>query len=130
MTTTPDPLAAQRDTELMMSRRAFPVAQDAFAGPVLREVSAAAAVGWYYTDLHREIGSIALVRENGPHVDLVGEIVKVTRTMATETRVVYAYVYATAPILEEWDLALSRRAFLGLGILANEQLDCRVEVIA
>jgi expansin (peptidoglycan-binding protein) len=124
MTVTKD----QLDLDLMKSRRVFAVAQEAFAGAVLRVAAADATIGWHSTDLHPETGSVALVREDGDFADLVGEVISVTRRLPTETRVVYAYVLGTASILD--DLSLARRAFMGLGILTNEQLSCSIEVIA
>jgi hypothetical protein len=123
-----DPLTAQTDIDLMMARRAFAVAQENFAGAVLSTAALVADVGWHGTDLHPEAGSVGLVREDGDYVDLVGEIIKVSRVLTIETRVVYAYVVGTAGIID--DLSLSRRTFLGLGPLSNEQLVCTVEVIA
>lgn len=122
-----DPISAQVDEDLLISRRAFAVAQEEFAGAGLRVAAEAADIGWHGTDLHPETGSVALVREDGPYVDLVGEIVGVSRTLSAESRTVYAYVIGTAPILD--DLSLARRAFMGLGILSNELLVCTVEVI-
>lgn len=118
----------QLDLDLMMSRRAYPVAQEAFSGPVLRVAAEEAAIGWHGAELHPETGSVALVREDGPFVELVGEIVRIERRLASETRVVFAYVYATAAILD--DLSLARRTFMGLGILANENLVCSIGVVA
>lgn len=118
----------QLDHDLMIARRAFPVAQELLAGPVLRTESESAAVGWHDTGVSPETGSIALVPEDGDLVDLVGHLVRVDRHLAGSTRTVYAYVYGTAAIAD--DLSLSRRCFLGLGILANETLECEIGVLA
>lgn len=123
-----DFLAAQADEDLQLARRAFAVAQAGLAGASLRIFSEVAEVSWHDTSTHPETGCIALVREDEGLADLVGEIVKVSRTMPTTTRVVYAYVLGTAPIAD--DISLSRRTFMGLGILANELLTCRVDVVA
>lgn len=124
----PSATAVQLDLDLMNSRRAFPEAQALFDGAALSLVAEGAKIAWHGSDLHPETGCIALVREDGPHVDLIGEIVKVSRTLPTKRRTVFAYVYATAAI--DADLSLARRTFMGLGILANESLDCRLEIIA
>lgn len=118
----------QTDRDLMISRRAYAIAQELLAGPVLRLASEAAQVGWHGTQTHPETGSVALVREDGEFVDLVGHVVRVERNLPAETRAIYAYVYATAPIAD--DFSLARRTFFGLGILANEVLSCQVEVLA
>ena len=91
----------QLDSDLMISRRAFAVAQEAFSGSVLRVAAEEAQIGWHSTDTHPETGSVALVREDGDLVDLVGEVVRVERRLNAETRVVYAYVYATGTILDD-----------------------------
>jgi hypothetical protein len=118
----------QLDLNLMMSRRAFPVAQAAFEGAVLRTAAANAVIGFHGSDTSAETGAVALVREDGDHVDLVGEIVRVSRRLSGETRTVLVYVFGTGPILD--DLSLTRRGFMGLGILAAETLECSIEVIA
>jgi hypothetical protein len=123
-----DFLAAQADADLQLSRRAFSVAQAGFNGGVNELIAEAADISWHGTELHPEAGSIALVREDSDLVDLIGEIIKITRVLPTSTRIVYAYVYATAPIAD--DISLARRTFMGLGILANELLTCKVETIA
>lgn len=118
----------QLDTELMISRRAFPVAQALLSGPVLRLVAEAAEIGWHGSQTHPETGSVALVREDGPYVDLVGQIVRIERPVPTEPREVFAYVFATAPILG--DISLARRTFMGLGILANESIEGSIGIVA
>ena len=44
-----DPIEAQVIPELMIARRAFPVTQELFAGPVLREANPSASIGWFDT---------------------------------------------------------------------------------
>jgi hypothetical protein len=118
----------QTDRDLMISRRAYAVAQELLAGPVLRLASEAAEIGWHGTQTHPESGSVALVREDDIYRSLVGHVIRIERNLPAETRSVYAYVYATAPIAD--DFSLARRTFFGLGILANEVLTCQVEVLA
>lgn len=119
----------QLDLDLMHSRRAFPVAQALLEGPALRLAAEEAQIGWHGTETHPESGSVALVSESGGFADLVGKIVRIERQLAGEERSVYAYVLATAAVVAD-DFSLSRRTFLGLGILANEVLTCSVEVLA
>jgi len=118
----------QLDLDLMHSRRAFPVAQALLSGAVLRLAASEASIGWHGTEVSPETGSVALVREDGPFVELVGEIVRLERRVGIHDRAVYAYVYGTGPILD--DLSLARRTFMGLGILANENVSASIEVIA
>lgn len=121
-------LEDQLDIDLMHSRRAFPVAQTLLSGPVLRVAASEATIGWHNTEVSPETGSVALVREDGPFVELVGEIVKIERRVGVHDRIVYAYVFATGPIID--DMSLARRAFMGLGILANANVGASIEVIA
>lgn len=123
-----DPVEAQMIPELMIARRSFPTAQSLFEGPVLREATANAQIGWHDTEVCAETGAIALVPADGELTDLVGEIVVVKRRLPREIRSVYAYVLARAALAD--DLSLSRRAFLHLGPLAAEFLECSVEVVA
>lgn len=123
-----DPIQAQVIPELMIARRAFPVTQELFAGAVLRTSSTAAEVGWFDTSVCAEMGAIAVVPAEGELANLVGEIVVLKRRLPREVRNVFVYVIGRAPVI--WDIALSRRCFLHLGMLASESIDCSVEVIA
>lgn len=118
----------QLDLDLMHARRAFPVAQELLSGPVLRLAAEEAQIGWHGSDTHPETGSVALVSESGDFVDLVGHLIRVERQLAGGQRSVYAYVLATAAVADD-DFSLTRRTFLGLGVLANEVLTCSVEVL-
>lgn len=123
-----DPVEAQKMPELMVARRAFPVAQSIFGGAVLREAATVARVGWFDTEVCAETGAVAVVPPEGELADLVGEIVVVKRRLPREVRAAYVYVLARAATID--DLTLSRRAFLHLGLLSAEFLTCSVEVIA
>lgn len=121
-----DPITAQLEPELMASRRAFPVAQALLAGGAQRTAAAAAQVEWHDSVEHPETGAVALAPISGEFSDLVGEIVKVTRTDGG--RSVYVYVVGSTDLPDGVALSLARRPFLALGLLANEYLVCTVEV--
>lgn len=123
-----NPIEAQVIPELMIARRSFPTAQELFAGAVLREAASSAQIGWHDTDVCAETGAIAVVPDESELTDLVGEIIVVKRRLPAEIRGVYVYVLARAAVAD--DLSLSRRAFLHLGLLASESIECSVEVIA
>lgn len=123
-----DPIEAQMMPELMIARRAFPVTQDLLSGPILREATDSAQVGWFDTEVCAEMGAIAVVSGEGDLAELVGEIIVVKRHLPREIRGAFVYVLARAAVLE--DICLSRRAFLALGPLSSEALDCSVGVIA
>jgi hypothetical protein len=53
-------------------------------------------------------------------------VVRVTRTDIPD-RSVLVYVISQEDV--EPDLAISRRAFMELGVLANETVPCRLEVV-
>lgn len=131
MTNFQNPIEVQTDAELMASRRAFPTAQQLLAGGVLRVVADVLNVGWHDSSEHPETGAVALVSENGELVDLVGEVVQVTRyPVATGAATCAVYVVGSGDLEADIDISLSRRAFLSLGLLSLESLPCRVEVIA
>lgn len=111
------------EQEVLDARRAFATAQQLLAGVAVERVEGLVAVGWYDTAVNPETGSFALVRREGPLTDLIGEIVHVS----AGDRSVFAYVLGSAGV--PTDLALARRAFFALGLLALESLDCVVEVV-
>jgi len=122
-------LAAQNDLTLMKSRRAFPVSQAAWDKAAIAQVSPGLQVGWHDGGLHPETGAIALVNQAGPHTDLIGELIRVTRTaLDGSERSVVVYVYDSAA--GDVDVSLTRRAFLAIGLLANEYVVGRVEIVA
>lgn len=118
----------QNDADLQLSRRALAISQAAWDGPAIRTAAASAEIVWHGSDAHKETGAIALVPLEGGLTDLVGNIVRITRIEGWRRRSVCVYVYDTVDM--EADISLSRRAFLELGLLANESIECLVEVIA
>lgn len=123
-----NPITAQVIPELMIARRAFPVSQELFSGPVLREASPSAQIGWHDSEICAEAGAIAIVPEDGDLTELVGELVVVKHHLPAEIRGVFVYVLARGAV--QGDLSLSRRAFLHLGLLSLEAIECTVEVLA
>jgi hypothetical protein len=113
------------------ARLPFNDAQEVLAmnGPDAQKRQRLVDVGWHGTFLDPERGSVALVRDTSPLMDLLGERVKVTRQGA-EPRSVVAYVYnvADAAVID-WDLSLSRHLYAQLGMLAEETTSCIVEVL-
>lgn len=123
-----DPTEAQIIPELMAARRAFPKSQELLAGPTLREVDAAAQVGWHGTDVCTELGAVAVVPPEAELSDLVGEVLVVKYTTTTITRGVYVYCVGTSAIID--DISIGRRAFFELGLLSHGVLTCSVGVVA
>jgi hypothetical protein len=124
-----NPVEAQIIPELMAVRRAFPVSQQLLAGPVLREASTAARIGWHDTDVCAEMGAVAVVPDSGEFSSLVGDVIVVKRSTPTLMRGVFVYVVGSSTEIID-DISLGRRAFLALGLLSDEALTCSVGVIA
>ena len=122
-----DLLTDQLDLLLMTSRRAFRVSQDAWAGPSLEKIASSSVLGWHGGDLNGETGATGVVAAGGEHEDLVGDLIRFTRRLPSETRTVTVYILEAAEI--PTDFSIARRCFFHLGLLANETLDVEVDVI-
>lgn len=122
-----DVLAAQRDAALLVSRRAFPESQRLWDGPAVRKAASGASLAWHGGDLNPETGATGLVMRGGAYEDLVGELVRFTRRSASGDR--SATVYILEPADRDTDFSIARRAFLSLGLLANESLIVDVDVV-
>jgi len=118
----------QNDADLQLSRRALYVSQAAWDGPAISTAASAAEIVWHGSDAHKETGAMALAPLDGALSDLVGNIVRVTRIEGFRRRSVCVFVFATVDM--EADLSLARRPFMELGLLANESIECLVEVVA
>lgn len=112
------------EPEILIGRRAFATAQTLFAGVAARRLPERTDVGWYGTETHAEIGAFAVVRDGWGLDDLIGEVLRVS----VGRRAVFVYVVGARGI--PTDIALARRAFLGLGLLSSEALSAVIEVVA
>lgn len=110
--------------EVAATRRAYPKAQELLAGVPYSRVPAFVDVGWHDSSAYPETGATAVVRADGPHAELAGEILLVTY----RNRSTFVLVRAGADV--PYDLSLYRRAFLELALLAKEKISCVVEVTA
>lgn len=128
MTDWDDPIQAQVEPEAMMARRAFPVSQQLLGGATVEVAAESLNVGWHGTDLHPENGATALVDPAGDYAGLVGEILCLTR-LERGGRSIYVYVIGSAKLDADVDISVSRRAFLGIGILASEFVAAKAEVV-
>jgi hypothetical protein len=111
------------EPEILIGRRAFATAQQLLAGVPLRRLGRI-DVGWYGTDTHPEQGAFAVVRDGAGLAELVGEVLKVT----VGSRVVFVYVVGARGVPAQ--LAVSRRAFLALGLLSLDSVPAVVEVVS
>jgi hypothetical protein len=121
-------LDEQIDADLQLSRRALSVSQAAWDGPAISTAASSAEVVWHGSEAHKETGAIALVPLDGDLSELVGNIIRVTRIEGYRRRSVCVFVFDTVDM--EGDLSLARRPFIELGLLANESIECLVEVVA
>lgn len=114
------------DAPVLLGRRAFSTTQAAWnTRSVTRRFTRLIDIGWYDSSVDAEDGAFALVDESSELTDLVGDLIKVTRSGALS---VWVYVLGVAD-LDEFEIGLTRRAFMQIGILANESVPCVVEVV-
>lgn len=111
------------EPELLVIRRAFPEAQRLLAGGSVARVGSI-EVGWHGTGTHPELGSShAVVRSFAGYDDLVGEVLRIRRGSRPA---IFVYVLGARDV--PTPVSVSRRAFMALGLLAEESLECTVEV--
>lgn len=104
------------------ARYAFPSAQSIFL-PAPTAAEYIGTCGWHGWSFDPERGSFAVVREDGPMADLVGERLKVTYGEQS----VAVYCHTSGDTVE--DISLSRRLFMALAPAATTELDVVVEVL-
>jgi hypothetical protein len=116
---------AVAEAELMWAQRAFPKAQQLLAatGAPTRRLPGLVDIGWHGTEVEPIAGAVGVIGLGGDQ-DLLGEVVRVSNG----TRSIYVYLLGVRAVPTPY--SVSRRAFLGLGLLAIERLACVVEVIA
>lgn len=120
-------LADPTELEIMYGRRAFPVAQQLLAGlGTPQRTLSPVTIGWHDTSLSDESGSFCVVDAAGDQLELIGEVLSFT---ALNEREVFAYCLGSAGLPDGIDISVSRRVFLGLGLLALESLQVVVEVL-
>jgi hypothetical protein len=112
------------EPELAVGRRAFPKAQELFAGTVVERIPGFVSVGWYGSSRHPETGAFALVAIDGPMADRVGDILKIAAPSGAN---VFVWVVGARDV--STPLAVTRRAFMGLANLARSPVDCIVGVV-
>lgn len=113
------------EPEVLDARQGFPDAQQDLAGPPLETVAGFHSCGWYGTTLNDERGCFAVVGDEGPLAELIGDRLLLRYGL----RSIYVYCFASAPDLEQ-DIVITRRAFAALDLLARESIDVLIEVIA
>lgn len=124
--TTPEP----NEDDAYYARRAFDSAQAVLGstGAVLGSRTNGSC-GWHGTWLDPEPqgGSFAIVQEDGPMAEMVGDRVRIS---TSDGRSVAAYVHRAMDLDADGDdISVSRRLFAELGLLAQESLSVQVEVL-
>lgn len=115
---------AEPEPELLTIRRAFPEAQLALAGVPLDRVFAG-PVGWHGTSVHPELGSAhAVVRSFSDLDELIGEVLRIT---VPGRPPIFVYVVGARDV--PWQVSVSRRAFMALGLLSAESVEAIVETV-
>lgn len=119
-------MAVLVEKEIMWGRRAFPTAQQLLGatGVPAQRLPGRVSVGWHGTEVDPETGSFAVVADDSDYGDLIGDVLSVT----SGRRTVFVYVLGSRGVPQP--ISLCRRPFLALGLLGNESLRCKVEVIA
>lgn len=113
------------EPELLVIRRAFPEAQRLLAGTPFSRVGTTTDVGWHSTETHPELGSShALVRSDAGLDDLIGEVLRITRGSREP---IFVWVIGARDL--PTDVSVARRAFMELGLLSVESVECVVEVV-
>jgi len=105
----------------------FPSAQQALLLNVASESSVTAIAGWHGTYVDPQRGSVAVVNSSGSLAGHVGERVRVSSRLTKRSVVVL--VHAESDLVAE-DISLSRRAWLAIGTLSDDELTVSVEVLA
>jgi hypothetical protein len=113
------------NTETLIGLRAFPESQRLWADTPAVQLGGR-TVSWYGSDLRPEAPAFCVVNRTADDSDvppLVGELLAITRGRAT----IYVYCIASATI--PTDIAVTRRAFIGLGRLTEDSVDCTVGIL-
>lgn len=112
------------EPEILIGRRAWNKSQQLLnvGGPVL--FARNEAVGWYGDSVDENVGAFAMVRTESALTDLVGEVLQIKRGRVA----VYVYCVGESDALIE-DLAVSRRAFMPLGLLSLDNVTADISVM-
>lgn len=82
--------------------------------------------GWYGSTFDDDPGAFALVAQDGPFKDKVGQRLAISNG----SRLAYVFCKAAAPLNEGEDLAVSQRVYAALDLLTTVPIEVSVEVLA
>lgn len=121
--------------DIYLGRLAWEASQRAFndtSGPQRKSLVVARA-GWHGVNFDPEVGAFAIAREGGPCEELVGRRLRVTRRHGAFSRSISVYCYAEKPFpaeVQDEDLSLTRRAFLGISGWEQDTVTVDLEVMS
>lgn len=114
------------EPEIIDAKLAFPDAQRALAGVPEPGTAVRSTVGWYGTSLHPDRGCFAIVREDGPLADLVGDRLRVTYNDKSVT----VYCIGARTIDSGEDIVITRRSWAAVELLSMDRIVAVVDVVA
>lgn len=114
------------DEELLASLP-FHEAQIALAGvPQDPRAARITGVGWHGSTIDYRLGSFAVARRGGELADWLGERIRITNL--ANGRFVFAYLHLLVDDLPD-ALTLTRGLQVRIGLLAADELTCRIEIV-
>lgn len=125
MATFDDITLASYETDVLWGRLPMPDSQVNVATLPGTLRSDDTTCGWYGSAVNAERGAFGMVLAGGEQEDLVGERVRIT---APDGHQVAVYILGRTDKLDS-DLAVCRRAFMEIGLLADGSLPVTVEVL-
>ena len=111
------------EPDIIYSARAFPDVQADLNLYPPRPINGVFTCGWYGTSISEGRGSFAIVNDNGPLADRIGDYLRVQFTNKSVT------VYCVESFTIPYDIAITRRAYFELAELWTPYLDVRVSDI-
>lgn len=114
--------------EELYARLPFHESQEQLRQPGVVGRPVPASCGWHDSTLDAERGAFAIVSQDGPLADMVGERLAVSRRDLGVARTVYVYVHSDSNTITE-ELSLTRRAFMALGDPALDEVPVVVDVV-
>ena len=111
------------EEEVGWARRGWPDSQRLLAGEPIRRLPGLVPISWYDTRTSPERGAFALVRAGGPHEELVGDILRISRGVHS------AFVYVLESADLPTDIAVARTVMVRLALLARSSVNFVVEVV-
>lgn len=114
------------EPEIINAELPFDSAQAALDGEVIQTITEFASCSWYGAVVSPDYGCFAIVRDDGPLADFVGDRLRLTD--ATSGATVVVYCVTTISDIDE-DVLIARRPFAAFADLAITPISVLVEVL-